>query len=177
MRSRPDRKRFLINAFILFHIAAITCWCVPIATPLTGPVKELVRPYLVWSGLFQSWDMFSPSPRNVNSHVEAIVLYKDGNTRNWSFPRMERLSLTGRYIKERYRKFAEVLQEDRYSALWPDAAKFIARLNNNRSVPVRMVFLVRYWSNIVPQPFGAYDPAPPDAHVFYALEIQPKDLN
>jgi len=171
------RKRFLINAFLLFHIAAISCWCLPIATSLTGPFKELVRPYLVWSGLFQSWDMFSPSPRNVNSHVEAIVLYKDGNTRNWSFPRMERLSLTERYIKERYRKFAENLQADINAALWPDAAKFIARLNNNRSVPVRMVLLVRYWSAIVPQPDGTYQPAPEDAHVYYAYEVQPGDLN
>lgn len=89
---------------------------------------------------------------------------------------MEQLSLTERYYKERYRKFAENLQDDRNAALWPDAARFVARLNNTGPSPVRMVFLVRYWSNIVPRPDDSYAPAPWDAHLFYGYTVLPEDL-
>lgn len=71
---------------------------------------------------------------------------------------MEQLSLTERYYKERYRKFAENLGEERNAALWPDAARFIARLNNTRSSPVSRIFLVSYWWNIVPRADGSYAP-------------------
>ena len=170
-------KRVAINTFLSFHILAIACWCLPVTTPLTMAFRDLLRPYFVWSGLFQSWDMFSPSPKSINSYVEAIVLYKDGNTRIWAFPRMERLSLTSRYFKERYRKFVENFKEDKFALLWPDAARFIARLNNNGPNPVKMVLLVRHWSNIVPRMDGTKTPEPWDAHVFYGYMVRPEDLD
>jgi hypothetical protein len=120
--------------------------------------------------------MFSPSPKKANSYMEAIVLYTDGDTRIWAFPRMERLNLMDRYFQERYRKFVENLEDDGKAAFLPDAARFIARLNNNRPVPVRMVLLVRYWSFINPPANGAGAESPWDEHVFYAYTVKPEDL-
>jgi hypothetical protein len=169
-------KRIAINAFLAFHLLSLSCWCVPMANPLTMACRSFVRPYFLWVGLFQSWDTFSPSPKTVNSYVAAIVLYRDGNTKNWQFPRMEQLSLWERYHKERYRKFSENLQTDMYAALWPDAARFIARQNNTGPSAVSQVFLVRYWSNIVPRSDGSYVPSAFDAHLFYGYSVLPEDL-
>ena len=169
-------KRVVINAFVAFHLMSLTCWCVPLVNPLAMVCRGFIRPYFLWSGLFQSWDAFSPSPKNTNTYVAAIVLYRDGNTKNWQFPRMEQLSLTERYYKERYRKFAENLQEDGNAALWPDAARFIARTNSGPS-PVSRIFLVRYWSSIVLRADGSYVPGAWDAHLFYAYAVSPEDLN
>jgi hypothetical protein len=165
-----------IDAFLLFHLVTITCWAMPLWTPLFAMCQDLVRPYFRWAGLFQSWDMFSPVPKFVNSYMEALVLYEDGNTRNWKFPRMELLNWKDRYLKERYRKFVENLKEDKNAALWPDVAIFVARLNNDRPVRVKMVFLIRYWSAISPRADGSSTPAPWDVHVFYARTISTGDL-
>jgi hypothetical protein len=173
---RATEKRVLINALLISHLLAVTLWCVPITIPLTLAARRPIRPYLLWSGLFQSWDMFSPSPKSANTFIAAIVLYKDGDTLNWTFPRMEQMSLTDRYLKERYRKFAESLSQDNNLLLWPDAARFIARVNNNRRVSVRNVFLVRYWSDIAPPADGPYHQAPWNAHLFYGYEVKPEDL-
>jgi hypothetical protein len=164
-------KKNVINFFLIFHIVAIACWSLPFSNPLTGAIRQAVAPYFIWSGLFQSWDMFSPSPRMVNSYVEAIVLYQGGNTEVWKFPRMEQLSLTQRYFKERYRKFVENLQEEKNAALWPDAARYIARWNRSRAAPVKMVFLVRYWSDIVP---GKQTPL--NADEFYGYRLTREDF-
>ena len=173
---RTNARRALINAFLLFHIVSVTCWCLPLTNPLLTAFRNLVRPYFLWSGLFQSWDAFSPSPKAMNSYVEAIVIYQDGSTKIWTFPRMDRISLTQRYFKERYRKYSENLKEDANSPLWPDAARFIAHLNNRGQSPERMVLLVRYWSDLVLQKDGSYTPAPWYEHVFYGYKVQTEDL-
>jgi hypothetical protein len=169
-------QRLAINTFLIIHLLAIICWAVPFSDPLAGAFRNLIRPYFLWAGLFQSWDMFSPNPKSANSYVDAIVLYEDGNTRNWAFPRMELLNWKERYSKERYRKFVENVKDDANAPLWPDVARFIARVNNQRPAPVKMVFLVRHWSDIVVREDGSFGRAPWDAHVFYACKISPGDL-
>jgi len=146
-------------------------------TPLIAEFKGLIRPYMFWSGLFQGWDMFAPEPRSVNAYVEAAVIYKDGRIHNWKFPRMEQLGLTERYYRERYRKYVENLQVDSNAALWPDAARRIARLNEeDPSNPPAIVMLIRYWSDIVPRPDGSYRPEPSRARIFFEYNVKPEDL-
>lgn len=169
-------KRVAISVFLLFHLFAITCWCIPINSPLIAACRKMIRPYMVWTGLFQTWDTFAPAPKSTNGYIEGIVIYKNGHTRNWQFPRMEQLSLTERYYKERYRKFVENLQEDGSAPLWPDAARRIARLNNDVSNPPEIVILVRHWSNIVPHNDNDYHPEPWRAQIFYEYTVKPEDL-
>jgi hypothetical protein len=169
-------KYVAVNAFLLFHILAISCWALPISNPLISSFRQLVRPYFIWSGLFQSWDMFSPDPKRVNSYLEAIVIYKDGSSALWSFPRMELLGSSERYAKERYRKFEENLQNDQYSGLRPDAARYIARLNNHKSSSPKTIMLVVRWSEIIPRTDDTYDRGPWNSNIFFTYDVQPEDL-
>ena len=170
-------KRAVISAFLLFHIIAITCWSIPLDSPLRTAFVSFIRPYFVWSGLFQSWDMFAPLPTSANAYIQAFVIYKDGTIRNWKFPRMEQLGLAERYYRERYRKYEENLKQDANAPLWPDAARHIARLNNNRSNPPEIITLVRYWSDIVPPGDSSSHAAePPHAQIFYRYNVKPEDL-
>jgi|HubBroStandDraft_1064217.scaffolds.fasta_scaffold263865_1 hypothetical protein len=183
-REVPDKqvfglqraKRIAINLFLGFHILAIACWCVPLDLPLLPWSRQLVRPYFLWTGLFQSWNTFAPTPWPTNSYVEAIIVYKDGSTQTWSFPRMEQLSLTESLFKERYRKFSENLQNDENDALWPDVARRIARLNSSPSKPAKTIILVQNWSFIVPRADGSYRPGPWNQHVLYGYGVKPGDL-
>jgi hypothetical protein len=169
-------KIVVINLFLAFHIVAITCWCVPLNLPLFPLCRKLVRPYFLWAGLFQTWDMFAPTPWGSNSYVEAVVIHKDGSRTTWSFPRMEQLSLTERYFKERYRKFSEVLQIEANDTLLPDVARRIARLNSTPAKPVKTIILIRRWSPIVPRADGSYQPEPWDQHVLLGYGVRPEDL-
>ena len=176
MRILGRVRYFAINAFLLFHIFAIACWCLPIRAPFSELGKSMVAPYLRWSGLFQSWDIFAPAPWPINSHVEATVVYKHGERKTWAFPRMEQLSLTARYSKERYRKFEENLQRDENDALWPDVARHIARVNSSPSNPVKTVILIQKWSFIIPRRDGSYVPEPWDQHILFGYGVRPEDL-
>jgi hypothetical protein len=145
---------------------------------LVSAGKEFIRPYMVWSGLFQSWDTFAPSPKSVNAYVVATVITKDGLVHPWNFPRMEQLSLTERYYKERYRKFVDNLQDDRYSGLRPDVARHVARLyGGNPGNPPEIVMLIRYWSDITPQANASHQvERQPNARIFFEYRVTPEDL-
>ncbi len=169
-------KRIAINTFLIFHIVVISIWAIPFGGALFTDCRDFVRPYLRWSGLFQTWDMFSPSPKSVNSYIEAVVIYKDDSSETWTFPRMEQLSYTQRYFKERYRKFEENLPDENYSLLWPDAARYVARMKSSGANPVVTVMLVDWWARIPPAFNSDAVKIAHDANVFFTYQVQPGDL-
>jgi hypothetical protein len=169
-------QKIVINIFIVFHIFAITAWAIPFRSQFANDCRELVRPYLLWSGLFQDWNMFSPMPKATNTYLQAVIIYKDGSTQMWDFPRMELLSLTQKYSKERYRKFVEILLDQNNAALRPDVARYVARLPGIREKDPQQILLMVKWSNILPNGDGTFTRTALDQDVFYRYDVQPGDL-
>jgi hypothetical protein len=155
-------RRGAISVFILFHLIAIACVAIPLQA-LSG-AKELFMPYMRWSGLFQSWDMFAPEPQRLNSYLKAVVITQDHHLKVWEFPRMEELSYWQRFRQERYRKFAEVLPQPQFAPVWPDVAAHVAGFFVNPADPPDKVVLIQFQSEI-PPPGGQELPAKPN--VFY----------
>ena len=166
--------RGAISIFILFNLIAITSWAMPLNYPPLREIKEMVRPYLLWAGLFQSWDFFAPNPRPVNSYIEAVALTQNRHMRVFDFPRMEQLSFAKRYREERYRKFTEVLCDPAYAALWPDVAKHVARSLNSVADPPQMVILMKFQT---PIKYGMkQSPPAPKPEFFYEYYVSGEDL-
>ena len=180
-RSSPELScpaRIAISAFLAFNLFAIVAWCAPLESPLLTRCRDLVRPYLVFTGLFQKWDMFAPDPSKLNNFVGAAVTYHDGKRSLWTFPRMENLGYTDKYFQERYRKYAnDCLRLDMYSQLWPDAARYIARQNAGSGNPPAAINLVRYWSIVPPPDSNWQEPAATwNQHTFFHYDVVPGDL-
>lgn len=172
----PETQGFLrgaISVFILFHLIAITCWALPTNFSPVKDVKEFIRPYMVWSGLFQSWDFFAPNPRAINSYIEAVAITQDHHQSVWAFPRMDQLSFGERYRKERYRKFAENLPEQRNAYLRHGVAKHVAGLLNSQTNPPYMILLIEFQA---PIKLGAKSDPIPKPGIFYEYYVQPEDL-
>ena len=169
-------KRIAINLFIGFHLVAIACWCVPLDSPLIPLFRNAIRPYFLWAGLFQSWDMFAPVPKGANTYLEATLIYRDGSRKTWTYPRMDQMGLKQKLFKERYRKFADNLQRDELDDLLPDAARYIARLNSRPGNPVKTVILTEKFSFIVPRLGGNYVPETWDSHILLGYGVRPEDL-
>lgn len=171
-----EGKAFLqgaISVFILFHLVAIICWAMPVNSPLFAVVNEMTRPYLLWTGLFQSWDMFAPDPIKTNTYVKAVVITQNHHVHVWSFPRMDQLGFGQRYQKERYRKFVEDMLREQNAALLPDVVKHIARFYNDPADPPQKVLLIKFDSDITPGSKNEREPRPTD---FYDDYIEPEDL-
>jgi hypothetical protein len=171
-------KRIAISAFVLFHLVAISAWCLPVNSLLNDRFKQTIRPYILWTGLFAAWDMFAPDPVKLNSYVDAEVTFRDGSTRQNLIPRMDRIGFVDRYFRERYRKFAtEYVRMDSYSVMWPDVARYFARMQSTPANPVTEVRLTRSWSEINPPgPAGLYQPSPWSHFTFFTYQPKPEDL-
>jgi hypothetical protein len=164
-------RRGAISVFLLFHLLAIACVAMPLQS-LSG-VKAFFMPYMRWSGLFQSWDMFAPDPQSMNSYLKAVVITRDHHLKVWSFPRMEEMSRWERFRKERYRKFAEVLPQPQFAPLWPDVARHVATFVADPGDPPEKVVLIQFLSEIKP---GASTEEASRPNVFYDDYLSPGTL-
>src|SRR5262245_33332305 len=103
-QSKERWKRALISVFILFHLYIMAIWGLPGST-FRYFFSQPIEKYVIETGLWHSWDMFSPDPLAINFNVKAEILYQNGLFRIWTFPRMEKLGYWARFQKERYRKW------------------------------------------------------------------------
>lgn len=171
--SPSGPMRGAITVFIVFHLVAITAWVCPVSFRPISDIREIVRPYILWTGLFQSWDMFAPDPKSRNEFIKAAVMTKGRHTLVFALPRMEDLGYLERYQKERYRKFTENVLLDRNSAVWPDMLRHVARIYNDPSDPPDNVLLIKYQADITPGQDWTAEPKP---SIFYDDRIEPEDL-
>ena len=63
---------------------------------------------------------------------------------------MEQLGFGERYRKERYRKFAENLADEKNAAIWPDIAQHVGRMYKNPADPPDKVMLIQFVADIKP---------------------------
>lgn len=188
---QPAKKRWgrwCITVFILVHLYIMVFWGLP-GSRFRSYMVQPVQDYVLKSGLWHSWDMFSPDPLAMNYRIHAQVFFQDGSLTIWEFPRMEKLGYFERYRKERFRKWRERVRQDSYGAIWDDTARFIARLHNSpTNRPVRVI-LVRQWEGIPAPQFEAgkakpadYQPMPKNfddlkfSYRFNYYDVKPQDL-
>ena len=166
-------RRPLINAFILWHLFALTIWLLP-ASALRESFAQNVLPYMTLTGLMQSWTMFSPDPSKLDMYVEARLTYADGQVRSWIYPRMINLGYFERYRHERFRKFIELAHLEDNRMVWPSVALYPARVNNlSPHNPPVQVQLVRHF-RFTPPPGNTWPPY--QTYTFYTQPILPQDL-
>src|SRR5262249_24416916 len=166
-RSKEEAKKFdllisekrweeirkpLIGLFLTFHFGLILLFFAK-GMPVPMAVVHSFRRYFLFTGLAQDYGVFAPSPRQSNVHLMATVIFADGSMRLYPFPRIDRLPLTEKLTKERYRKFLEdnAVWDDTSAWIINDVARFAARqcdvFPHNRP---KTVVLIRYVGNVPP---------------------------
>lgn len=169
-------KRIAINLFIIFHLAVILLWAMPVNSRLVTGARPLIAPYMVWSGLAQGWNLFAPNPLGINLRMDVEITYQDGQKSLWNFARPQDAGYLKRYTLERQHKFSlDALQNDKLAYLRPDVARYIARLNNTKpNDPPAKISFNSYRSIIAPP--NSKRPEPWTSKVLYTYVVKPGDL-
>ena len=169
-------QRTVVSAFIIFNLIAILCWAFPVDTQLFPAVNHHTYYYMNLSGLSQGWSLFAPNPPNSNCRMSAEIVHQGGSTNLWNFPMPQ--DFNNSYFLERDRKWAnDSLRMDRNSMLWPDAARYIARINDDSMHRPVSVKLFRVCETVpTPGSNPGATPEVPKRENFFTYEVKPGDL-
>lgn len=168
--------KWIVSLFVVFQVGALVEWALPDNSPVKTAFYGFYEPYVVGTGTWQMWNMFSPDPSNLNLYVHATVTHRDGTTRDFAIPRMDKLDYVDRYEEERFRKYVENVHIDSNSRFWPGLARWIAAQDQRQTgKPVTRVQLIRTWWEVpAQQPPDASEPPPYTWHsyMFYDTKIK-----
>lgn len=134
----------LYFALVIVHLSPKSEWKTRVFAPIEG----------VWSfwRLDQNWALFSPAIRELNYHTTAVITFEDGTRLLYELPRMNKLSLEGRFRDEKWRKWAvDSLPWEDYKQFWPDFAKWLGRHYYNPQNKPAMMSL-HLWFTDIPSP-------------------------
>jgi hypothetical protein len=198
---KPERNApIYVKVLVTLHILAITIWAMPLAS--NEVVSGRVRPhwfdvggwlryyntkylrswpplgvYLFETGTWQYWDMFSPNPADTDVWMDAEVIYRDGSSKFYQYPRMYKLSLPHKYAQERYRKFTERAGSTdlSFKEVWPQFGLRIAYLTDvNPANPPWTVRIYRHGLTIVPP--GKPQPTEYERKLLYEYAVDQREL-
>jgi hypothetical protein len=172
----PNVKQAALSVFVLLNAGAILSWAMPPLIPALQKVNSFTRPYMVISGLSQKWNLFAPNTYTENVYVNAEITFQNGQTKLWAPQRPVMLGYIARYLKAHYRKFLDE-RLPFHAHVWPDAARYIARLYRNETSPPKIVRLIQH-SLPIPGPFQSVltELPAPTSKVLFVYSVLPSDL-
>jgi hypothetical protein len=148
-------------------------------------VVEPFQKFLSFFCLYQGYGVFAPNPSTRNSHLVGVVIYDDGTSRLYSFPRLERISMLEKLTQERYRKFLEDnLPNPTNAHIVKDVARFVARKcdvfkgSSGSDTPNRpkIVMLINLWADVPPIHAGTHSPSHYNLRVLCSYPVAKEDL-
>lgn len=128
--------------FIVCHLVALPLCLLPVSE-LRDRLLAPFLPYIEFCGLKQNWTVFAPTPPQSNRYMTARVVFDDGSSTTWEFPRMEKMGLVDKMVNERFRKWAnDYVNDPRHAILWPDTVSYVAGLHrstNKRPISISVI--------------------------------------
>jgi hypothetical protein len=155
------------------------CW--PFSQYLN--LKQMLQPLNSVSsylGLYANISLFSPNPPQYADDIKFMVIFADGSSTQWKFPRDK---MTPWDSEHSFKQYIHNLffwsAKSALIAIRPDEARYIARQAATADKrPVQVDFF--YATAQVPPPsegIGRPLILPENYEVFYSYDIQPGDLN
>jgi len=122
---------------LYFGIALIQC--LP-NSPWRDQAKTLADPIILFCGLKQRWNLFSPEIRLMNQFATTTITFKDGAVKLYEWPENRKFSFHEGIQRNQLRKFViDGLNEPAYRSYWPASSRFIALCHANPDNPPVLV--------------------------------------
>ncbi|HEY9785520.1 MAG TPA: hypothetical protein V6D17_08980 [Candidatus Obscuribacterales bacterium] len=171
--------KFFIRSLILFYFVTSVVSLLP-HSPLEQRLKSVLQPTERALGLTQNWRLFSPELRQINYYPVAVITFADGSTKLYEFPRLEKMSLSERFRRQKLCKlFQDSLPWSDFHYFWPYAARYVARANTDPENQPQMVALAYAW--VKGLDFRHYVkqgnlPEPNRLYTFFVYRVTAEDL-
>ncbi len=168
-----------ISAVLGLYYFCVGMWISPEGF-FKNAVVQYVRPFTNACGFGQSWSLFAPELRTYNAHMAAVIEFKDGSTKFYEYPRMEKMDFFGQLRREKLRKmFIDNLPGNNFSEFRAPVARELAQANNDPLNPPVLVTL-RLHSVVTPPPEQWVNrdnfPEHTTHETLFVYKVRPEDL-
>ena len=134
------RRRLVLSLFIGATLLAVLSSFLPVSAPGAVPIRTATGPYLLATGLDQTWGMFAPDPQRASTRVTAVVTRTDRSTVEYDVPSSrglgaywdyrwmkysDQFSLKKEYLAERWAFVRWVFAEDRRAGGRPERVTLV----------------------------------------------------
>ena len=172
MAWRWTAQKFVLSAFVLFHVSALSLWMLP-QCALKERCISPFRYYILPLGLWQWWAIFAPDPVRENQVLEAEVVDAKGLIHIHEFPRLADLSWWDRIFRYRHPKFTGNMMVDEYKVQRQFTARHVVRQLGlgDEAFPLTVSIYVKITGT---PPFGSTDVdtmTPPRIHMVERFEF------
>ena len=113
MAWRWTARRWVISAFVIFHLSALMMWTMPHCA-IKSRLQPPYRYYILPLGLWQWWAIFAPDPMRSSMTLNAEVIDAKGMRYIYEFPRIGDLPWWQKYPLYRHPKFTANMMIDEY---------------------------------------------------------------
>lgn len=138
----PGYWRGILSAFICAYLFVVIVWFMGNSKFKLMLVNFTWKPMAAF-GWYQNWSLFSPGVRHISFHETAVITFKDGSTKIYEYPRMEKMSVVERFRREKLRKmFVDNMPWPGYEQFLPVFARHLVRANYTQANPPVLVTFV-----------------------------------
>lgn len=136
-------QKALINVFIVGYVLGSFVMCYP-PSQFHDAAVSAVKPFFNFFGLYQFFCFYAPNPQTVHRiHVWAEIYFRDGSKKLWEFPRLDNFKNDFYQHQSNHRFYMwknYIYSGELYPEIFPDAARFVARINwNPQNPPVTII--------------------------------------
>ena len=169
-------RKPVLTVFILAHIIGLSIYAAPRSSARDALLAPFL-PYMRVCGLEQTWTVFAPNPPQWSTYLSADIEFADGTSKEWEFPRIEKMALMDKVPSERFRKWANDNMGDAEQApAWPDTIRYVARLHKNPSNPPVFISLLRHRITIPDPSQSNMQGAQETTELLYTGKVDARDL-
>jgi len=146
-----EMEKVVVSIFLLFFLIVVGAWLLDEEyITFKEPIVNYTKPIMGSLGWVQYWGLFSPQVREMNYHSTAVIEFADGTSKIYEFPNtnINQKDYFSHFGGEKKRKlFGDCMPWPGYSQFLPDIARFIARANDDKSNPPRVVTVLWHKAN------------------------------
>lgn len=125
----PRWHKLFISIVVLLYFGTVTVCNLP-SSDTKDRIMSRLRALVNLFSISQVWNMFGTGARPWHQRMVANITFADGSTKIYEFPRMELMSLSERYMREKMRKlFVDALPSTDFAEYLPDICRTLARAN------------------------------------------------
>ena len=152
----PRFRHWIVNAFLGVLLFFLVVDSLPTTSFAHGYLRNATwfRRPLNFVGVWQgSWNLFAPDVDRTNGHLEAYLIYTEGEEIHWRSPDWSKMAPAEKFLHVRHMKWMDQLANEENAAAWPEFAEYLIDLHREEAPPGERVIRVelwRHWGEIPP---------------------------